>query len=273
MKLSELKRLSGISRQIEADHDGESHDAMKAAMDKITGNDVETSVSGASGFQKKMYHISDDLYVTFNDKSNLGDIYYRGKNIDSFRGIGTPDMEKLVKKYMKKYGVEPNEMEDISKLAGINKDVEVDENLSTIGGDEGKDGSMPGDPHWFDTWKKHIDLFPRDTNASDATKEIDDEEEQKEKDREKEIEQAAKKREQEVEKQEQEKEEKRKEEEEEQEAKRKEEEEAARKEKEEEEARDEEVGEDLESDDEAIDEEDLLNYFGEKFNDAERTNR
>jgi hypothetical protein len=82
---------------------------MKTAMKKIMGIDVKTTTSGASGFQKTMYHVSPDMHVTFNDKSNLGDVYYKGKNIDSFRGVGTPDMEKVVKKYMKKYGVKTEE--------------------------------------------------------------------------------------------------------------------------------------------------------------------
>jgi Zn finger protein HypA/HybF involved in hydrogenase expression len=82
---------------------------MKSAMKKIMGMDVKTSTTGASGFQKTMYHVSDDMYVTYNDKSNLGDVYYKGKNVDSFRGVGTPDMEKVVKKYMKKYGVKTEE--------------------------------------------------------------------------------------------------------------------------------------------------------------------
>ena len=82
---------------------------MKTAMKKIMGIDVKTSTSGASGFQKTMYHVNDDMQISFNDKSNLGDVYYKGKNIDSFRGVGTPDMEKVVKKYMKKYGVKTEE--------------------------------------------------------------------------------------------------------------------------------------------------------------------
>ena len=82
---------------------------MKSAMKKLLGRDAKTSTSGASGFQKTMYHVNDDMYVTFNDKSNLGDVYYKGKNVDSFRGAGSPDMEKVVKKYMKKYGVKSEE--------------------------------------------------------------------------------------------------------------------------------------------------------------------
>jgi hypothetical protein len=82
---------------------------MKSAMKKLLGRDAKTSTSGASGFQKTMYHVNDDMYVTFNDKSNLGDLYYKGKNVDSFRGVGSPDMEKVVKKYMKKYGVKSEE--------------------------------------------------------------------------------------------------------------------------------------------------------------------
>ena len=82
---------------------------MKSAMKKIVGKDVKSSTSGAAGFQKTMYHVNDDMYVTFNDKSKLGDVYYKGKNVDSFRGVGTPDMEKVVKKYMKKYGVKSEE--------------------------------------------------------------------------------------------------------------------------------------------------------------------
>jgi len=82
---------------------------MKSAMKKLLGRDAKTSTSGASGFQKTMYHVNDDMYVTFNDKSNLGDVYYKGKNVDSFRGVGSPDMEKVVKKYMKKYGVKSEE--------------------------------------------------------------------------------------------------------------------------------------------------------------------
>jgi len=82
---------------------------MKTAMKKIMGIDVKTSTTGASGFQKTMYHVSDDMHVTFNDKSNLGDVYYKGKNVDSFRGVGTPDMEKVIKKHMKKHGVKTEE--------------------------------------------------------------------------------------------------------------------------------------------------------------------
>ena len=82
---------------------------MKSAMKKMMGKDVKTTTSGASGFQKTMYHVSDDMYVTYNDKSNLGDVYYKGKNVDSFRGVGTPDMEKVLKKYMKKFGVKSEE--------------------------------------------------------------------------------------------------------------------------------------------------------------------
>lgn len=82
---------------------------MKSAMKKLLGRDAKTSTSGAAGFQKTMYHVNDDMHVTFNDKSNLGDVYYKGKNVDSFRGAGSPDMEKVVKKYMKKYGVKSEE--------------------------------------------------------------------------------------------------------------------------------------------------------------------
>lgn len=93
-----------VDSALETEDEYSEGDPLKAALEKIVGSEIEVSTSGASGFQKKMYHLSDDLYVTFNDKSNLGDIYVKGKNIDSFRGIGNPDMEKLVKKYAKKYG-------------------------------------------------------------------------------------------------------------------------------------------------------------------------
>ena len=82
---------------------------MKSAMKKMMGRDIKTTTTGATGFQKTMYHVNDDMYVTFNDKSNLGDVHYKGKNVDSFRGAGTPDMEKVIKKYMKKYGVKAEE--------------------------------------------------------------------------------------------------------------------------------------------------------------------
>jgi hypothetical protein len=82
---------------------------MKSAMKKMMGKDVKTTTSGATGFQKTMYHVSDDMQVVYNDKSNLGDVYYKGKNVDSFRGVGTPDMEKVLKKYMKKFGVKSEE--------------------------------------------------------------------------------------------------------------------------------------------------------------------
>tara|TARA_A100001015_G_C15009962_1_gene722548 strand:- start:1494 stop:2282 length:789 start_codon:yes stop_codon:yes gene_type:complete len=78
---------------------------MKSVMKKLMGKDVDVKTTGASGFQKTMYHVSDDMYVTFNDKSKLGDVYYKNKNIDTFRGMGSPEMEKVIKKQMKKYGI------------------------------------------------------------------------------------------------------------------------------------------------------------------------
>lgn len=82
---------------------------MKDALSKLTGKSVTSTTTGASGFQKTSYDLGNGLSVVFNDKSNLGDVYYGGKNLDSFRGIGTPEMEKVVTKYMKKYATKTEE--------------------------------------------------------------------------------------------------------------------------------------------------------------------